>query len=120
LEKHYHAELSTGADIANAKVAGRLFAQANSEDNSQANTIARIFWLKARARWRESQLIEHAGADGAPLPDQPNNNVFLIPDNGRDPDLVARLPPVPAHIREMFNAPPKLLESRAVKVEVGE
>jgi hypothetical protein len=56
LRLHYRAELDTGAIKANAQVAQTLFKQATT-----GNTAAAIFWLKARAGWREKHEVEHSG-----------------------------------------------------------
>lgn len=62
LEKHYRDELDTGSAKATAKVAETLYRQAVN-----GNTGAAIFWLKARAGWREKQQVEHTGAGGEPI-----------------------------------------------------
>jgi hypothetical protein len=63
LRKHYRDELDLGETKANAQVAGFLF---NSAKNG--NVTAQIFWLKTRARWRETPTtLEHTGVDGGPL-----------------------------------------------------
>ncbi|MGE3990874.1 hypothetical protein [Pseudorhodoplanes sp.] len=49
LRKHYREELDLGSVKANAQVAGFLF---NSARNG--NVTAQIFWLKTRARWKET------------------------------------------------------------------
>jgi len=49
LAKHYREELDTAATKANAAVAGKLYSQCMA-----GNTSAMIFWLKTRARWRET------------------------------------------------------------------
>lgn len=54
LRKYYREELDLGEAKANAAVAGKLFEQA-----MKGNIAAQIFWLKARAGWRETQVIEH-------------------------------------------------------------
>jgi hypothetical protein len=60
LRKHYRDELDLGETKANAQVAGFLF---NSAKNG--NVSAQIFWLKTRARWRETPLeLRHSGAIG--------------------------------------------------------
>ena len=43
-------------------IAGTLFNQAK-----EGNTAAAIFWLKTRARWKETHAHEITGADGKPL-----------------------------------------------------
>ncbi len=53
LEREFRAELDTGALKANAKVAAALYAKAIGGD-----TTSMIFWLKTRARWRETQGID--------------------------------------------------------------
>jgi hypothetical protein len=83
LTKYYVDELATGSDKATANVAKRLYLQATSDKDSQPNTIARIFWLKARGKWRD-QVVEHLGADGLPLPPPVQ---ILLPDNNREPVL---------------------------------
>lgn len=54
LRKYYAEELATAADKANRAVAGTLFYKATVEKD----TTAMIFWLKTRARWRETQEID--------------------------------------------------------------
>ena len=58
LRKHYRDELDLGETKANAQVAGFLF---NAAKNG--NVTAQIFWLKTRAKWRESPVeLKHSGA----------------------------------------------------------
>lgn len=52
LVKYYRDELNVGMIDANAKVAQSLFDQATNKD--KPNVVAAIFWLKARAGWRDS------------------------------------------------------------------
>src|SRR6267378_7311179 len=49
LRKHYRDELDLGETKANAQIAGFLF---NAAKNG--NVTAQIFWLKTRAKWRET------------------------------------------------------------------
>lgn len=51
MRKYYMAELETGHIEANAQVAQSLFKQATNKD--KPNVVAAIFWLKARAGWRD-------------------------------------------------------------------
>jgi len=60
LRKHYRAELDTGHIKANAAVARSLYKQA-----TEGNTAAAIFWMKARAGWRERIAI--TGESGGPI-----------------------------------------------------
>ena len=52
LRKHYRRELDTAHIRANAAVANRLFKRATTD-----SVAAGIFWLKAQAGWRETQVI---------------------------------------------------------------
>jgi hypothetical protein len=63
LVRYFRRELDVGLHKANAKVAGRLYNNAMSGDNTAA-----IFWLKTRGRWRETpQAYEHSGPNGEPI-----------------------------------------------------
>jgi hypothetical protein len=64
LRKWFRQELDVGAAEATAKVAQTMFQQATSG----TNTAAMIFWLKARAGWREKQVVEVTGKDGSDMP----------------------------------------------------
>src|SRR5215213_1317705 len=58
LRKHYRDELDMGATKANAQIAGFLFNSART-----GNVTAQIFWLKTRARWRETPMeLRHSGS----------------------------------------------------------
>jgi hypothetical protein len=58
LRKHYREELDLGEAKANAQVAGYLF---NAAKNG--NVTAQIFWLKTRAKWRETPIeLKHSGS----------------------------------------------------------
>lgn len=54
LRKHYRKELDTAFVHANARVAQSLFQQATSGNN----VTAAIFWLKARAGWKDKIDID--------------------------------------------------------------
>ena len=58
LTKHYRRELALGHSKANAQVAKTLFKQAVG-----GNTVACIFWLKARAGWRDR--VDVSNEDGS-------------------------------------------------------
>lgn len=62
LVKYYKDELDEGRIDANAAIAGTLFSQAK-----KGNTAAAIFWLKTRARWKETQVNEVTGQDGGDI-----------------------------------------------------
>ena len=60
LRRHYRRELDTGHIKANTKVAENLYRRATGEGR-EAVTAA-IFWLKTRARWKETTVHEVADA----------------------------------------------------------
>ena len=57
LRRAYRHELDTAVHEANARVAQCLYQQATTP----GNVAASIFWLKARAGWREKQAVEIQG-----------------------------------------------------------
>jgi len=61
LLKHYRLELDNARDEANAAVGGALFTKAMLGD-----TTAMIFWLKTRARWKET--VDISNEDGSLKP----------------------------------------------------
>src|ERR1700681_2214160 len=63
LRKHFRNELDRGSVEATAKVAQTLFHLATVEKN----VASVIFWMKARAGWRETVRQENTGADGQPI-----------------------------------------------------
>jgi hypothetical protein len=65
LRRHYRQELDQGHTKANIKVAENLFLKATGEGR-EAVTAA-IFWLKARARWKEVSIHELGGVPGQPI-----------------------------------------------------
>ena len=65
LRKHYRAELDQGHTKANAKVAENLYRMALG--NGREAVTAAIFWLKTRARWRETSVTEVGGIPGQPV-----------------------------------------------------
>jgi len=89
LRKRCRDDLDCGAAEANAIVSNCLFAAAKG-----GNIAAQIFWLKSRARWRERDGSNHRAADGDVEANSPV--VLVLPDNGRDPELV----PAPQDVRE--------------------
>lgn len=65
LRKHYRTELDHGHTKANARVAENLFRKATGE--GRESVTAAIFWLKTRARWKETSIHEHGGVPGQPV-----------------------------------------------------
>jgi hypothetical protein len=83
LRKHYRDELDHGHTKANAKVAENLFRMALGQGR-EAVTAA-IFWLKTRARWKETTVNEVTHDVADPL----NRLMQDIAERGRrvhDPD----------------------------------
>ena len=67
LVKHYKRELDCGLDTCISQVAASLFRKAVSNDHPQSATSA-IFFLKTRARWRETNsLLVGGDPDAEPL-----------------------------------------------------
>ena len=92
LRKHFRRELDRGTVEANAKVAQSLFNMATQGNN----VAAAIFWMKARAGWREKHDLEVSGKDGAPLvpaPPPPITVTFVRPGE-KLPDTRPHSPPV--------------------------
>ena len=61
LRRHYRRELDRGSVEATAKVAQSLFQMATVDKN----VAAAIFWMKARAGWREKPDPSAIAIDGA-------------------------------------------------------
>src|SRR5215211_628122 len=70
LRRHYATELKFGHVKANAKVAENLFRKATGDGREAV--IAAIFWMKTRARWKETAVheteITHRYVVRSPLP----------------------------------------------------
>ncbi|MDQ3559446.1 MAG: hypothetical protein M3453_09740, partial [Pseudomonadota bacterium] len=64
LRFHYRRELEASHVRTNAKVAENLYRKATG-DGREAVTAA-IFWLKTRARWKETSVHELGGASELP------------------------------------------------------
>ncbi len=66
LRRHYRTELDTGHVRANVAVARSLFKQA-----TEGNVAAAIFWMKARAGWREKHEVDINHPGGKLAPEEP-------------------------------------------------
>src|SRR4051812_38977247 len=85
LRKHFRQELDRGMVEANVKVAQSPFQLATGGKN----VAAAIFWMKARAGWREKHAVEVTGADGQPLgPQVVVIRKFFAPVDDEGPKLV--------------------------------
>ena len=62
LNNYYRHEIDTATAEANSMVAQRLYQKCMNDD-----TASILFWLKTRARWAETQKIEHTGEGGKPI-----------------------------------------------------
>jgi hypothetical protein len=67
LRRYFRDDLDVAAIEANARVAQTLFQQATTP----GNIAATIFWLKARAGWREKRPDEAAPPPAATAPPEP-------------------------------------------------
>ena len=65
LRRHYRNELDHGHTKANARVAENLYRKATGDGREAV--IAAIFWLKTRARWKETTVNEVSVASADPL-----------------------------------------------------
>lgn len=63
LRKHFRRELDIGATKANSTVAQTLYKLATSGKHVGAT----IFWLKSRAGWKETNVVQHSGPNGGPI-----------------------------------------------------
>ena len=63
LRKYYRVELSHSTAKANAAIGGALYNKAKNGD-----TAAMIFWMKTRARWRETVHVDNTSSDGTMSP----------------------------------------------------
>lgn len=66
LRKYYREELDIGDANATASVAKNMLNIAKDPEHKSAAQVG-IFWLKARGGWRETNKLEHTGADGGPI-----------------------------------------------------
>lgn len=71
LQLYYRSELDTSREKANAAVGGALYKKAMSGD-----TASMIFWLKTRARWRET--VDISNEDGSLKPEATQAAVLAI------------------------------------------
>lgn len=65
LRKYYPDELDTGVSRMNAMVGQNLYSIATSQ--GQGSVAAAIFWMKTRAKWRETDRTEITGANGGAI-----------------------------------------------------
>lgn len=91
LRRYFREELDVAAIEANARVAQTLFQQASTP----GNIAATIFWLKARAGWREKRPDEATPPPAATAPPEPFVILRRIIDaqHGDDPAPPMALPP---------------------------
>jgi len=73
LRKHYKKEIDSASVERNAEVAAFLFRSANGSaleaGASHSDCLkAAMFWLKTRARWRETTDVNHTSDDGSMTP----------------------------------------------------
>jgi hypothetical protein len=63
LRKHFRHQLDIGATKANSAVAQTAYQMATSGKCPAAT----IFWLKCRAGWKETNVLQHSGPNGGPI-----------------------------------------------------
>jgi len=86
LRADYEEELATGRTKANSRVAEALYRTAIA--GGREGVTAAIFWLKARAGWKETSVHELAAADGSGAM-EPLKIVFVGGDRTRLNELDA-------------------------------
>jgi len=67
LELHFADEIATGAAKANAKVGSSLFTAATECPDHRARVTAAMFWMRMRAGWKDTTILQHVGKDGGPI-----------------------------------------------------
>ena len=92
LRKHFREELDRGTTEANAKVAQSLFQMATQGKN----VAAAIFWMKARAGWREKQEVKVSTENLEELTDAQLHRVIYSWAEEKGVDLNATEPAKPA------------------------
>jgi hypothetical protein len=75
LRKYFSEELATAAMKANIKVANALFRMATDPKGGMKSVTAQIFWLKTRARWKETSQLDLTSQDGSMTP---RSNVMIV------------------------------------------
>jgi hypothetical protein len=73
LRKHYPSELAKASVERNAEVAAFLFKSASGSSLAEGASYndclkAAMFWLKTRAKWRETSNLDHTSSDGSMTP----------------------------------------------------
>jgi hypothetical protein len=86
LRKHYADELEHGTDKANSRVGGFLFQKATGQRGDDHGAVtAAIFWLKARAGWKDRQDVIHQNPDGTALfEDWPGDKLAAVSRRAAD------------------------------------
>ena len=79
LRLHYRDELDLSMAKANATIGGALFNKAKGGD-----TASMIFWLKTRARWRETTDVNHVSEDGSMIPQPTTIRIVAADDDSTD------------------------------------
>jgi hypothetical protein len=82
LRKYYSEELARASIDRNSKVAAFLFTSASGEavaDGASYSDCIRaaMFWLKTRANWRETKILDNTSSDGSMTPSQPLTDAEL-------------------------------------------
>ncbi len=110
LRKHFRTELDLGAIEATAKVAQSLFRMATDGNN----VGAAIFWMKARAGWREVNRQEHTGPDGGPIRVQQQIEDTRPPIEGMILDCLDMMSQASAPSASGYKPPPLALQTATI------
>jgi len=86
LRKFYEPEIARAKVERNAEVAAFLFRSANGSTIAQGASYsdclkAAMFWLKTRAQWKETSVVDNTSSDGTMTP-KPTLIKFTAPDMG--------------------------------------
>jgi hypothetical protein len=89
LEKHYRAELDSGASSVMAALAGSLFRRAMDPKSGMAGVTASIWLMKNIGGWRDR--MEHSGPEGSPMTGGRQVRIYLPPNDRQRLALESRL-----------------------------
>lgn len=87
LRRRFRHELDRGKAVANTRIKQSLFEAATG-----GHFGSQVFWLKTQCGWKETQVVEAVGRDGAPLSALTLGPVLYLPEKAAH-QLPARPPP---------------------------
>jgi hypothetical protein len=110
LRRHFRNELDNALTNRVTDIADNLAAIALSPKRGMPQVVASLFILKCLGKWREVNVVSHENADGSNLPARPSV-MLVLPDNGRQPELVEKM------YGKLAPAPPMMLATEAEVVK---